>query len=76
MAMHEVHPWVIRLKAQGYEGTGVDQDGIATEWIGMRRRQVPARVVSVPHIVARNDLKRSAVKMPGVAAGLKSGDDV
>jgi hypothetical protein len=71
VAVHEVHTGVGRLEAQGHEAAGVDHDRVATEGIRMRRRQVPARVVSFSHTVARDDLKRGAVKMPGMTTGLK-----
>lgn len=61
MAMHEVHPGIVRLEAQGYETTGIDHDCVTAEWVGMRRRQMSAIVVSLSHPVAGNHLKGSTV---------------
>lgn len=72
MAMHEMNTGVIRLEAQSHIAASVDLDRIATDWIGMRRRQVPPAIVSLALTAACNDLKCSAVKMPGMAAGLRS----
>lgn len=75
MAMHEVDTGVVRLEAQGHKAASVDLDRIATDWVGMRRRQDPSVVVSLALAAACNDLECGAVKMPRMAAGLRSGRD-